>query len=161
MTRVSDRAAFAAQVAEAGGLPFLALALMEGADVQRLLEETAAAVGTRPWGVGILGFAPAHIREAQYEAIHKFRPPCALIAGGRPSQAAPLEAAGIETFMHVPSPVCSTASCAKAHASSSSRDANAVATSDRAPVSRCGMRKSKPCSATAQAFQARTSNASQ
>jgi len=85
-------------------LPFLALALMEGADVQRLLEETAAALGTRPWGVGILGFAPAHIREAQYEAIHKFRPPCALIAGGRPSQAAPLEAAGIETFMHVPSP---------------------------------------------------------
>jgi acyl transferase domain-containing protein/NAD(P)H-dependent flavin oxidoreductase YrpB (nitropropane dioxygenase family)/acyl carrier protein len=104
MTRVSDRAAFAAQVAEAGGLPFLALALMEGSDVQRLLEETAAALGTRPWGVGILGFAPAHIREAQYEAIHSFRPPCALIAGGRPSQAAPLEAAGIETFMHVPSP---------------------------------------------------------
>jgi acyl transferase domain-containing protein/NAD(P)H-dependent flavin oxidoreductase YrpB (nitropropane dioxygenase family)/NAD(P)-dependent dehydrogenase (short-subunit alcohol dehydrogenase family)/acyl carrier protein len=104
MTRVSDRAAFAAQVAESGGLPFLALALMEGSDVQRLLEETAAALGTRPWGVGILGFAPAHIREAQYEAIHSFRPPCALIAGGRPSQAAPLEAAGIETFMHVPSP---------------------------------------------------------
>ncbi|MCU1313599.1 MAG: Beta-ketoacyl synthase, partial [Acidobacteriaceae bacterium] len=104
MTRVSDRAAFAEQVATAGGLPFLALALMEGAEVRRLLEETAAALGTRSWGVGILGFAPAHIREAQYEAIHSFRPPCALIAGGRPSQAAPLEAAGIETFMHVPSP---------------------------------------------------------
>ncbi|HEX3349722.1 MAG TPA: beta-ketoacyl synthase N-terminal-like domain-containing protein, partial [Acetobacteraceae bacterium] len=104
MTRVSDRAAFAAQVAKAGGLPFLALALMEGSDVQRLLEETAAVLGTRPWGVGILGFAPAHIRDAQVEAIHRFRPPCALIAGGRPSQAAPLEAAGIETFMHVPSP---------------------------------------------------------
>jgi acyl transferase domain-containing protein/NAD(P)H-dependent flavin oxidoreductase YrpB (nitropropane dioxygenase family)/NAD(P)-dependent dehydrogenase (short-subunit alcohol dehydrogenase family)/acyl carrier protein len=104
MTRVSDRAAFAAQIAEAGGLPFLALALMEGPEVRRLLEETAAALGTRPWGVGILGFAPTHVREAQYEAIHSFRPPCALIAGGRPSQAAPLEAAGIETFMHVPSP---------------------------------------------------------
>ncbi|MCU1298299.1 MAG: Beta-ketoacyl synthase, partial [Acidobacteriaceae bacterium] len=104
MTRVSDLAAFAAQVAEAGGLPFLALALMEGSDVQRLLEETAAALGTRPWGVGILGFAPTHIREAQFEAIHTFKPPCALIAGGRPSQAAPLEAAGIDTFMHVPSP---------------------------------------------------------
>ena len=104
MTRVSDRAAFAAQVADAGGLPFLALALMEGSDARRLLEETAAALGTRPWGVGILGFAPAHVREAQLEAIHSFRPPCALIAGGRPSQAAPLEAAGIDTFMHVPSP---------------------------------------------------------
>ncbi|MDB5028444.1 MAG: 6-deoxyerythronolide-B synthase, partial [Candidatus Eremiobacteraeota bacterium] len=104
MTRVSDRAAFAAEVAENGGLPFLALALMDGADVHRLLEETAAALGDRPWGVGILGFAPAHVREAQLEAIHRFRPPCALIAGGRPSQAAPLEAAGIDTFMHVPSP---------------------------------------------------------
>lgn len=104
MTRVSDRAAFASEVAAAGGLPFLALALMEGDDVHRLLEETAAALGTRRWGVGILGFAPAHVREAQLEAIHRFRPPCALIAGGRPSQAAPLEAAGIDTFMHVPSP---------------------------------------------------------
>ncbi len=104
MTRVSDRAAFAAEVAENGGLPFLALALMDGTDVHRLLEETAAMLGTRPWGVGILGFAPAAVREAQLEAIHRFRPPCALIAGGRPSQAAPLEAAGIDTFMHVPSP---------------------------------------------------------
>ncbi len=34
MTRVSDRAAFAAAVAEGGGLPFLALALMPGAEVR-------------------------------------------------------------------------------------------------------------------------------
>jgi acyl transferase domain-containing protein/NAD(P)H-dependent flavin oxidoreductase YrpB (nitropropane dioxygenase family)/NAD(P)-dependent dehydrogenase (short-subunit alcohol dehydrogenase family)/acyl carrier protein len=104
MTRVSDKPAFAAQVADAGGLPFLALALMEGPDVRRLLEETASLLGSRRWGVGILGFAPTHIREAQLQAIHEFRPPCALIAGGRPSQAAPLENAGIDTFMHVPSP---------------------------------------------------------
>ncbi|HTJ24634.1 MAG TPA: SDR family NAD(P)-dependent oxidoreductase [Candidatus Limnocylindria bacterium] len=104
MTRVSDRAAFAAHVAEHGGLPFLALALMEGEDVRRLLAETAKLLGDRPWGVGILGFAPAQVREAQLAAIQQFRPPCALIAGGRPSQAAPLEAAGIDTFMHVPSP---------------------------------------------------------
>ena len=32
------------------------------------------------------------------------KPPVALIAGGRPSQAAPLEAAGIATYLHVPSP---------------------------------------------------------
>ncbi len=31
-------------------------------------------------------------------------PPYALIAGGRPAQAAPLEDAGIATFLHVPSP---------------------------------------------------------
>ncbi len=104
MTRVSDRVAFAAAVAEGGGLPFLALAVMSGDEVSALLEEAAARLGDRPWGVGILGFVPLQIRQAQLEAVHDVRPPCALIAGGRPSQAAPLEAAGIDTFLHVPSP---------------------------------------------------------
>ncbi|MGH9126490.1 MAG: SDR family NAD(P)-dependent oxidoreductase [Acidimicrobiales bacterium] len=104
MTRVSDRAGFALAVAEGGGLPFLALALMSGDEVRALLEATKALLGDRPWGVGILGFVPAELRETQLAVIHDVRPPCALIAGGRPSQAAPLEAAGIDTFLHVPSP---------------------------------------------------------
>lgn len=104
MTRVSDQAAFAAAVAEAGGLPFLALALMSSADTRSLLAETAELLGDRPWGVGILGFVPADVRAAQLDAIHDVRPPAALIAGGRPSQAQPLEEAGITTYLHVPSP---------------------------------------------------------
>jgi acyl transferase domain-containing protein/NAD(P)H-dependent flavin oxidoreductase YrpB (nitropropane dioxygenase family) len=104
MTRVSDRAEFAAAVAGAGGLPFLALALMPGDETRRLLAETADLLGDQQWGVGILGFAPPEVREAQLEAIRQARPPYALIAGGRPSQAAALEEAGIETFLHVPSP---------------------------------------------------------
>ncbi|MFN2494667.1 MAG: SDR family oxidoreductase [Pseudonocardiaceae bacterium] len=104
MTRVSDQAGFAAAVAEAGGLPFLALALGSGEQARLLLQQTADQLGTRPWGVGILGFVPPEIREAQLAAVHEVRPPYALIAGGRPAQAAPLEAAGIETFLHVPSP---------------------------------------------------------
>ncbi len=104
MTRVSDRAAFAAAVADGGGLPFLALALMPPEEVRPLLAETAALLGDRPWGVGILGFVPPEIREAQLAAVHEVKPPYALIAGGRPSQAKPLEDAGIATFLHVPSP---------------------------------------------------------
>ncbi|WP_241255520.1 nitronate monooxygenase, partial [Candidatus Protofrankia californiensis] len=104
MTRVSDRAEFAKAVADAGGLPFLALALMSGDEVRTLLEQTRALLGDAPWGVGILGFAPPEIRSAQIEAISEVRPPCALIAGGRPSQSASLEATGIDTFLHVPSP---------------------------------------------------------
>jgi acyl transferase domain-containing protein/NAD(P)H-dependent flavin oxidoreductase YrpB (nitropropane dioxygenase family)/NAD(P)-dependent dehydrogenase (short-subunit alcohol dehydrogenase family)/acyl carrier protein len=104
MTRVSDQAAFAAAVAGAEGLPFLALALMSGEDTRRLLAEAAELLGDRPWGVGILGFAPEEVRAAQLEAIHAAKPPYALIAGGRPAQAAALEAAGISTFLHVPSP---------------------------------------------------------
>jgi acyl transferase domain-containing protein/NAD(P)H-dependent flavin oxidoreductase YrpB (nitropropane dioxygenase family)/NADP-dependent 3-hydroxy acid dehydrogenase YdfG len=104
MTRVSDQPSFAAAVAADGGLPFLALALMPGDETSRLLGQTASLLGDRPWGVGILGFAPAQVREAQLAAILAARPPYALIAGGRPAQAAALEEAGIETFLHVPSP---------------------------------------------------------
>jgi len=104
MTRVSDRAQFARAVADEGGLPFLALALMTGDEVRRLLTETADLLGDLPWGVGILGFTPPEVREAQLAVVHDVRPPYALIAGGRPSQAAPLEAAGIATYLHVPSP---------------------------------------------------------
>ncbi|WP_433716055.1 SDR family NAD(P)-dependent oxidoreductase [Nocardia sp. CA-084685] len=104
MTHVSDRAAFASAVADAGGLPFLALSLLSGEKTQALLEQTAGLLGDRPWGAGILGFVPTEIREAQLAAILAVRPPFALIAGGRPSQSAELEAAGIPTFLHVPSP---------------------------------------------------------
>ncbi|HKS52392.1 MAG TPA: nitronate monooxygenase, partial [Pseudonocardiaceae bacterium] len=104
MTRVSDQAGFATAVAAAGGLPFLALALNDGDQTRTLLQQAAAAMEGRPWGVGILGFVPPEVRQAQLAAVHQVRPPYALIAGGRPAQAAPLDAAGIETFLHVPSP---------------------------------------------------------
>ncbi|WP_433462933.1 SDR family NAD(P)-dependent oxidoreductase [Spirillospora sp. CA-128828] len=104
MTQVSDGSAFAGAVAQDGGLPFLALALMDAGRVRTLLRETADRLGGRPWGVGILGFAPAELREAQLAAVLEAGPPYAIIAGGRPAQAAPLEAAGIGTYLHVPSP---------------------------------------------------------
>jgi acyl transferase domain-containing protein/NAD(P)H-dependent flavin oxidoreductase YrpB (nitropropane dioxygenase family)/NAD(P)-dependent dehydrogenase (short-subunit alcohol dehydrogenase family)/acyl carrier protein len=104
MTRVSDRAEFAAAVSAAGGLPFLALALMPGDQVTALLHQTRAALAGLDWGVGILGFAPPGLRDEQLRAILDVRPPYAIIAGGRPSQAKALDQAGIETFLHVPSP---------------------------------------------------------
>ncbi|MCP2244086.1 type I polyketide synthase [Lentzea aerocolonigenes] len=104
MTRVSDQPAFAAAVAEGGALPFLALALMEGAAVRELLDHTAEKLGDRPWGVGLLGFAPPELRARQMEAVLATRPKYAIVAGGTPAQARELEDAGIEAFLHVPSP---------------------------------------------------------
>ena len=104
MSRVSDRARFAEAVAAAGGLPFLALTLMTGSEVRELLKETKSLLGDRPWGVGILGFVSAEIREQQLAVLREISPPIALIAGGRPSQAHPLEAQGTATYLHVPSP---------------------------------------------------------
>jgi len=104
MTRVSDVAAFAAAVAGDGALPFIALALASGERSRQMLRETAQALGERPWGVGVLGFAPEEVRAAQLAAVREVRPRVAIIAGGRPAQAKALEAEGIATFLHVPSP---------------------------------------------------------
>ena len=104
MTRVSDRADFALSVAESGGLPFLALALMRASEVDQLLAETTEKLGELSWGVGILGFVPLELRQEQLEVIRRYRPPFALIAGGRPDQARGLEKDGTATYLHVPSP---------------------------------------------------------
>ncbi|MEO3926894.1 SDR family oxidoreductase [Micromonosporaceae bacterium B7E4] len=104
MTRVSDVAAFAAAVAGDGALPFIALALASGEQSQRMLREAGRALGERPWGVGVLGFVPEEVRAAQLAAVREVRPRVAIIAGGRPGQAKALEAEGITTFLHVPSP---------------------------------------------------------
>ncbi|MFF3336365.1 SDR family oxidoreductase [Streptomyces sp. NPDC002888] len=104
MTRVSDGPAFAAAVAGGGVLPFLALALASGEQAREMLTRTRDEVAGRPWGVGVLGFAPEDVRTAQLEAVRQLRPTHAIIAGGRPSQAQALERDGIRTFLHVPSP---------------------------------------------------------
>ncbi len=103
MTRVSDVPAFAAAVADAGGLPFVALSLLKGEAARALIRDTKALAGERSWGVGILGFAPPELREEQINYIREEQPPIVLIAGGRPSQAKALEQDGIKTFLHVPS----------------------------------------------------------
>jgi acyl transferase domain-containing protein/NAD(P)H-dependent flavin oxidoreductase YrpB (nitropropane dioxygenase family)/NAD(P)-dependent dehydrogenase (short-subunit alcohol dehydrogenase family) len=104
MTRVSDVMPFAREVAEAGALPFIALALMREREAEDLLMRTREVLGTRPWGVGVLGFVPRELREEQLAVIRRVHPRFALIAGGRPDQAAALERDGIITYLHVPSP---------------------------------------------------------
>ncbi|MFD8194856.1 SDR family NAD(P)-dependent oxidoreductase [Streptomyces wuyuanensis] len=104
MTRVSDGAAFASAVAEDGALPFVALALAGAERSRTMLEEAGQALDGRPWGVGILGFAPEETRTAQLAAVLAAGPTHAIVAGGRPSQARVLEEAGIKAFLHVPSP---------------------------------------------------------
>ncbi|MEM6415808.1 MAG: SDR family NAD(P)-dependent oxidoreductase [Pseudomonadota bacterium] len=104
MTRVSDNAAFSQAVSRAGGMPFLALALMSGEQSLALLETAQTLNKGRPWGAGILGFIPKELRDKQTEAILKVKPPLAVIAGGRPDQAEVFEKEGIATYLHVPSP---------------------------------------------------------
>ncbi len=104
MTRVSDTHEFAFNVAEGGGLPFLALSLMRKSEIEPLLKKCRESMQGMAWGVGMLGFVPPELRQEQLKLVLEHKPPCALIAGGRPDQAKELEAAGIKTYLHVPSP---------------------------------------------------------
>ncbi|MFD0902494.1 SDR family NAD(P)-dependent oxidoreductase [Actinomadura sediminis] len=104
MTQVSDTSAFAAAIAQDGGLPFLALGAMDGDAVAELLRDTADRLDGRPWGVGMVGFVPPELRAAQLAAVRAAAPPYAIIAGGLPVQAEPLEETGTRTYLHVPAP---------------------------------------------------------
>lgn len=104
MTRVSDVAPFAQAVAEGGGLPFVALSVMPKPQVHKLMTETKALLGDRSWGIGVLGFMPLEMRQEQLDVIREVKPPFAIIAGGRPSQARELESLNVMTYLHVPSP---------------------------------------------------------
>lgn len=77
---------------------------MRGPQVREMLEQTRDHIGDKPWGVGLLGFVPQALREEQCAEIWKCPPPFALIAGGRPDQAAEFEKRGIKTYIHAPAP---------------------------------------------------------
>ncbi|WP_293372991.1 type I polyketide synthase [Nevskia sp.] len=109
MTRVSDSPEFAYQVSKNGALPFLALALYRGPQVLEMLQQTKARMtqadgSVLAWGVGLLGFVPHSLREEQIAAVWQCKPTYALIAGGRPDQAAHFEQHGIPTYIHAPAP---------------------------------------------------------
>jgi acyl transferase domain-containing protein/NAD(P)H-dependent flavin oxidoreductase YrpB (nitropropane dioxygenase family)/NAD(P)-dependent dehydrogenase (short-subunit alcohol dehydrogenase family) len=103
MTRVSDTAEFARAVAAGGALPMVAFAVLKGAPLEQLLRRTSEMLDERPWGIGLLGFAPQELLDEQLAIAARFAPDYAIIAGGRPDQAVHLEQAGVPTFLHVPS----------------------------------------------------------
>jgi NAD(P)H-dependent flavin oxidoreductase YrpB (nitropropane dioxygenase family) len=104
MTHVSDCPDFLARVAQNGALPFAALGLSRGAKVEHLLRQTQAQVAGKPWGVGIIGFAPKEVQDEQLNLIKKHPPDLAIVAGGRPSHYKALRDMGIIAFLHIPVP---------------------------------------------------------
>jgi acyl transferase domain-containing protein/NAD(P)H-dependent flavin oxidoreductase YrpB (nitropropane dioxygenase family)/NAD(P)-dependent dehydrogenase (short-subunit alcohol dehydrogenase family) len=104
MTHVSDRPAFLAGVAQNGAIPFLALGLSRADQLDPLLRETQTAVNGRPWGVGLIGFAPKALQDEQLARIEKYKPDLAIVAGGRPAHYKTLRDLGIVPFLHIPVP---------------------------------------------------------
>ncbi len=104
LSNISDRPAFADAVERAGGLPFLALGAMRPADARALVEETAALMQGRSFGAGLIGYETMPHRAAHEALMLELKPPFVTLAGGQPEQVARLEAAGVRTWLHAPTP---------------------------------------------------------
>jgi len=104
MTRVTDSPDFARLVAEAGGLPFLALGTMHGEQAQKLLSRAEEVLSGKPWGVALLSFVDATIREEQMRVLRQLRPPVALLGAGTSEEAAELEQLGTKAYLYAASP---------------------------------------------------------
>ncbi|MBI1905831.1 MAG: SDR family NAD(P)-dependent oxidoreductase [Rhodocyclales bacterium] len=104
MTRVSDSPGFAAAVADGGGMPAFAMAVLGTEQARPLLEETRNRLTGRSWSVGLLGFLPPELYRQQAALVHEIAPPYVILAGGRPDQAQAFEDANIGAFLHCPTP---------------------------------------------------------
>ena len=140
MTRVSDTARFAFDVAEAGGLPFLALALMRKAQAMPVLQETKELLGDRPWGVGILGFVPAAIRANSWKPSARSALTSLSSPAAGPTRRRHWKRRGSLLICTCRRPRCCGSSSTTAPNASSSKAASAVGTSGRVPVLCCGTR---------------------
>ena len=82
MSWISEVPEFARNVADAGGLPTIALGLMDAETLDRKLGRLPEIMGERPYAVNIVSLAENPFRELQLEWIKKLKPRFVVIAGG-------------------------------------------------------------------------------
>jgi malonyl CoA-acyl carrier protein transacylase len=82
MSSITDIPAFAERIADAGGLPTIALGLMNAEALDKKLGRLPEIMGGRPYAVNIISLAENRFRESQLEWIKKTRPRFVWIAGG-------------------------------------------------------------------------------
>ncbi len=98
MTWISDVPDFARAVAEAGGLPTLALGLKDRSQLENDLANLRKVMAGRPYSVNFITLDENPYRDEQLAWIEKNRPPFVVIAAGDPAYAARLTEAGISVF---------------------------------------------------------------
>ncbi|MFZ0447746.1 MAG: SDR family oxidoreductase [Desulfatiglandaceae bacterium] len=82
MSWITDVPEFASRVAEAGGLPTIALGLMDAEALDRRLGRLPEIMGGRPYAVNVVSLAENPFRETHLAWIKKHRPRFVVIAGG-------------------------------------------------------------------------------
>ncbi|RJR48115.1 MAG: SDR family NAD(P)-dependent oxidoreductase [Deltaproteobacteria bacterium] len=102
MSWITDVPEFALAVAEAGGLPTVALGLMDQDALNRKLKPLPEIMEDRPYAVNVIALAENPHRDSQVAWIIKQRPRFAVIAAGEPSFAEVLRDQGIEVIYIAP-----------------------------------------------------------
>ncbi|MFH1113234.1 MAG: SDR family NAD(P)-dependent oxidoreductase [Pseudomonadota bacterium] len=102
MSWITDVPEFALRVAQAGGLPTVALGLMDGKTLVERLGRLPQVMGDKPYAVNVITLAENPHRDRQLAWIRQTRPRFAVIAAGEPSHAAELIADGLEVIYIAP-----------------------------------------------------------
>ncbi len=102
MSSITDVPEFALKVAAAGGLPTIALGLMDGDALDRRLGRLSEIMGERPYAVNLVSLAENPFRETHLAWIKKHRPRFVVIAGGDLSPVKELLKCGIEVIYIAP-----------------------------------------------------------
>ncbi len=98
MSWISDVPGFARSVAEAGGLPTLALGMKNGRLLDREPGPPGAFLDDRPYAVNVVALPENPHLDEQLAWIERIRPPFAVIAAGEPSRAEALRRTGAEVI---------------------------------------------------------------
>ena len=102
MSCITDVPEFALRVAEAGGLPTIALGLMDAQTLERKLQLLPKVMGGHPYAVNIVSLAENPHRETHLAWIKKHKPRFVVIAGGDLSPLRELLECGIEVIYIAP-----------------------------------------------------------
>ena len=102
MSCITDVPEFASRVAEAGGLPTIALGLMDAETLDRRLGRLPEIMGRRPYAVNIVSLAENPFRETHLAWIKKNKPRFVVIAGGDLSPLKGLIECGMEVIYIAP-----------------------------------------------------------
>jgi acyl transferase domain-containing protein/NAD(P)H-dependent flavin oxidoreductase YrpB (nitropropane dioxygenase family)/NAD(P)-dependent dehydrogenase (short-subunit alcohol dehydrogenase family)/acyl carrier protein len=98
MTWISDVPEFALAVAEAGGLPTVALGLRDRRQLETDFRRLHSLMGTRPYAVNLIALAENPYLAEQLAWVEEVRPPFVAIAAGDPTYAIRLREKGIEVI---------------------------------------------------------------
>lgn len=103
MTWITDQPGFALEVAQAGGLPTLALGIHGAEGLQKQFLRLDGFMREHACAVNVLAIPENPVLKEQLEWIKQMRPPLVVIAGGTVSHVAPLKDLGIRVMTIVAS----------------------------------------------------------